>query len=98
MDNKINNKNYFIFGTTRLFFKSKENFLKKTNKIPRGHMAHSSNTAITQIKAAIYSNQRSFAESHTNKSVSVVTVIVMSKFKNQDALIHNEIAKCKDRT
>lgn len=98
MDNKINNKNYFIFGTTRLFFKSKENFLKKTNKIPRGHMAHSSNTAITQIKAAIYSNQRSFAESHTNKSVSVVTVIVMSKFKNQDALIHNEIAKCKDCT
>lgn len=60
-------------------------------------MAHSSNTAITQIKAAIYSNQRSFAESHTNKSVGVVTVIVMSKFKNQDALIHNEIAKCKDR-
>lgn len=59
-------------------------------------MAHSSNTAITQIKAAIYSNQRSFA--HTNKSVGVVTVIVMSKFKNQDALIHNEIAKCKDRT
>lgn len=56
-------------------------------------MAHSSNTAITQIKAAIYSNQRSFAE-----SVSVVTVIVMSKFKNQDALIHNEIAKCKDCT
>lgn len=55
------------------------------------------NTAITQIKAAIYSNQRSFAESHTNKSVGVVTVIVMSKFKNQDALIHNEIAKCKDR-
>lgn len=49
-------------------------------------MAHSSNTAITQIKAAIYSNQRSFAESHTNKSVSVVTVIVMSKFKNKDAL------------
>lgn len=61
-------------------------------------MAHSSNTAITQIKAAFYSNQRSFAESHTNKSVGVVTVIVMSKFKNQDALIHNEIAKCKDRT
>lgn len=85
MDNKTNNKNYFIFGTTRLFFKSKENFLKKTNKIPRGHMAHSSNTAITQIKAAIYSNQRSFGESHTNKSVSVVTVIVMSKFKNKDA-------------
>lgn len=98
MDNKTDNKNYFIFGTTRLFFKSKENFFKKTNKIPRGHMAHSSNTAITQIKAAIYSNQRSFAESHTNKSVSVVTVIVMSKFKNQDALIHNEIAKCKDCT
>lgn len=76
MDNKTNNKNYFIFGTTRLFFKSKENFFKKTNKIPRGHMAHSSNTAITQIKEAIYSNRR----------------------KNQDALIHNEIAKCKDCT
>lgn len=48
MDNKTNNENYFIFGTTNLFIKTKEN-LKKTNKRPRDDMAHLSNTAITQI-------------------------------------------------
>lgn len=31
MDNKTNNENYFIFRTTNLFMKTKENF-KKTNK------------------------------------------------------------------
>lgn len=81
MDNKTNNENYFIFGTTDLFIKTKEN-LKKTNKRPRDDMAHLSNTAITQIKAAIYSNQNSFVKSHTSILASVVTVVVISTFKN----------------
>lgn len=82
MDNKTNNENYFIFGTTNLFIKTKENFLKKTNKRPRDDMAHLSNTAITQIKAAIYSNQNSFVKSHTSILASVVTVVVISTFEN----------------
>lgn len=36
MDNKTNNKNYFIFGTTRLFFKSKENFFLKNEQDTQG--------------------------------------------------------------
>lgn len=45
-------------------------------------MAHLSNTAITQIKAAIYSNQNSFVKSHTSILASVVTVVVISTFNH----------------
>lgn len=59
-------------------------------------MTHLSNTAINQIKAAIYSYQNSFIKSDTNVLAGVVTVVVMSTcFPYQDALIHDEIAKCK---
>lgn len=35
MDNKTNNENYFIFGTTDLFIKTKEN-LKKNKQETQG--------------------------------------------------------------
>lgn len=41
-------------------------------------MTHLSNTAITQIKAAIYSYQNSFIKSDTNVLASIVTVVAMS--------------------
>lgn len=36
MDNKTNNENYSIFGTTNLFIMTKENFLKKNKQETQG--------------------------------------------------------------
>lgn len=77
MENKTNDKPISFLGQpdsssrgNKTFF-----FLKKR---PRGHKTHLSNTAITQIKAAIYSYQNSFIKSDTNVLASIVTVVAMS--------------------
>lgn len=76
MENKTNDKPISFLGQPDSSSRGNKTFFLK--KRPRGHMTHLSNTAITQIKAAIYSYQNSFIKSDTNVLASVVTVVAMS--------------------